>query len=69
MTKLINFREHWKGVCNTKFPNGSVARHAFNYGHHYPESLRGGAEVLDRLRAQVSTNRAQFDGLAGAETA
>ena len=34
-----------------------------HYGHHYPESLRDGAEVLDRLRAQASTKLAQSDGV------
>ena len=29
------------------------------YAHHQPESLRGGAEVLDRLRRETSTNLAQ----------
>jgi len=29
------------------------------YAHHYPESLRGGVEVLDRVRQTVSTNLAQ----------
>jgi hypothetical protein len=29
------------------------------YAHHYPESLRGGVEILDRLRADGSTNLAQ----------
>jgi integrase len=32
-----------------------------HYGHHYPESLRSGVEVLDRDR-QVSTIRAQLAG-------
>jgi integrase len=36
-----------------------------HYGHHYPESLRGRAEVLDRLRA-VSTNLAHLAGPASA---
>ncbi|OQW61776.1 MAG: integrase [Nitrospira sp. ST-bin4] len=40
-----------------------------HYGHHYPESLRGGAEVLDRLRAQASTNLAQLAGVAAGSTA
>lgn len=30
------------------------------YAHHYSESLRPGAEALDRLRSQGSTNLAQF---------
>lgn len=29
------------------------------YAHHYPESLRAGAEVLDRLRKESSTKIAQ----------
>jgi integrase len=29
------------------------------YAHHYPESLRGGVEILDRLRKEFSTNLAQ----------
>jgi hypothetical protein len=29
------------------------------YAHHQPESLRGGAEVLDRLRRESSTGLAQ----------
>ncbi len=29
------------------------------YAHHQPESLRAGAEVLDRLRREMSTTRAQ----------
>ncbi len=33
-----------------------------HHGHHYPESLRGGAEVLDRLRAEASTNREVGEG-------
>ena len=40
-----------------------------HYGHHYPESLRGGAEVLDRLRAEASTKLAQSEGSASAGTA
>lgn len=39
------------------------------YAHHHPESLRVGAEVLDRLRLDVSTIRAQFVGLATEATA
>ena len=31
------------------------------YAHHYPESLRDGVEILDRL-AGVSTNLAQSEG-------
>jgi hypothetical protein len=30
------------------------------YAHHYPESLRAGAEVLDRLRKESSTKIAQL---------
>ena len=30
------------------------------YAHHQPESLRGGAEVLDRLRRENSTKLAQW---------
>ena len=30
------------------------------YAHHQPESLRGGAEVLDRLRRENSTILAQL---------
>lgn len=33
-----------------------------HYGHHYPENLRGGAEVLDRVRAEGSTKVAQLGG-------
>lgn len=40
-----------------------------HYGHHYPESLRGGAEVLDRLRAEASTTVAQSEGSARVATA
>jgi hypothetical protein len=40
-----------------------------HYGHHYPESLRSGAEVLDRLRAQASTKLAQSEEWASAGTA
>jgi len=29
------------------------------YAHHYPESLRAGIEVLDKVREKVSTNLAQ----------
>jgi integrase len=29
------------------------------YAHHYPESLRSGVEVLDRIEKKVSTNLAQ----------
>ena len=32
------------------------------YAHHYPESLRSGVEVLDRVRG-ISTNLAQPAGL------
>lgn len=32
------------------------------YAHHYPESLRAGIEVLDRVKEKVSTNLAQSDG-------
>jgi integrase len=39
-----------------------------HYGHHYPESLRGGVEVLDRGRA-ASTMRAQSGGPEAAATA
>ena len=31
------------------------------YAHHYPESLRSGIEVLDKVRKKVSTNLAQSD--------
>ena len=34
------------------------------YAHHQPESLRGGAEVLDRLRREHSTTLAQSVGVA-----
>ncbi|MBI4400389.1 MAG: tyrosine-type recombinase/integrase, partial [Nitrospirae bacterium] len=34
------------------------------YAHHYPESLRAGAEVLDRLRWESSTKLAQCNGEA-----
>jgi hypothetical protein len=40
-----------------------------HYGHHYPESLRGGAEVLDRLRAEASTKITQSEGSARVATA
>ncbi|HLZ32651.1 MAG TPA: site-specific integrase [Nitrospira sp.] len=40
-----------------------------HYGHHYPESLRGGAEVLDRLRLETSTKRAQLARSASGGTA
>jgi integrase len=33
------------------------------YAHHQPESLRGGVEVLDRLRAEASTTLAQSEGV------
>lgn len=33
------------------------------YAHHQPESLRGGAEVLDRLRRENSTKLAQWGGV------
>ena len=39
------------------------------YAHHHPESLRGGAEVLDRLRLDASTKRAQLAGSASGATA
>lgn len=29
------------------------------YAHHYPESLRGGVEILDKVRKEFSTNLAQ----------
>jgi len=29
------------------------------YAHHYPESLRAGIEVLDKVRKKFSTNLAQ----------
>ena len=29
------------------------------YAHHHPESLRAGAEILDRVPTEVSTNSAQ----------
>jgi len=32
------------------------------YAHHYPESLRAGIEVLDKVRKKVSTNLAQSNG-------
>jgi integrase len=31
------------------------------YAHHYPESLRSGVEVLDRIGKKVSTNLAQYN--------
>ena len=31
------------------------------YAHHYPESLRSGIEVLDRISKKVSTNLAQHE--------
>jgi integrase len=31
------------------------------YAHHYPESLRSGIEVLDKIREKVSTNLGQSD--------
>jgi integrase len=31
------------------------------YAHHYPESLRAGVEVLDRIGKKISTNLAQQD--------
>ena len=34
------------------------------YAHHQPESLRGGAEVLDRLRRENSTKLAQWGAVA-----
>ena len=34
------------------------------YAHHQPESLRGGAEVLGRLRLEASTIRAQLARVA-----
>lgn len=40
-----------------------------HYGHHYPESLRSGAEVLDRWRTDVSTTVAQSEGATRAATA
>lgn len=33
------------------------------YAHHQSESLRGGAEVLDRLRRENSTKLAQWGGV------
>jgi len=30
------------------------------YAHHYPESLRSGVEVLDKVNGKVSTNLAHF---------
>jgi hypothetical protein len=30
------------------------------YAHHYPESLRSGVEVLDKIAEKVSTNLAQY---------
>ena len=38
------------------------------YAHHQPESLRRGVEVLDRLRLDVSTNRAQSGGSVSGES-
>jgi hypothetical protein len=29
------------------------------YAHHYPESLRSGVEMLDRISGKISTNLAQ----------
>ncbi len=29
------------------------------YAHHYPESLRPGIEVLDRMRRESVTNQSQ----------
>ncbi|MBM4305181.1 MAG: site-specific integrase [Deltaproteobacteria bacterium] len=31
------------------------------YAHHYPESLRSGVEVLDRIGKKISTNLAHFE--------
>jgi integrase len=39
------------------------------YAHHQPESLRGGAEVLDHLRRDSSTNLAQVVGSTSGGTA
>jgi integrase len=39
------------------------------YAHHQPESLRGGAEVLDRLRRENSTTLAQSVGIMSGGTA
>ena len=39
-----------------------VAEYDAAITHHYPESLRNGVEVLDRVRG-ISTNLAQSAGL------
>jgi integrase len=39
------------------------------YAHHQPESLRSGAEVLDRLRRESSTQLAQLVGTMSGGTA
>jgi len=33
----------------------------WRYAHHYPESLRSGVEVLNRISGKVSTNLAQSE--------
>lgn len=33
----------------------NIGRLLMRYAHHYPESLRGGVEVLDRMKEKFST--------------
>jgi integrase len=42
---------------------------ALRYAHHQPKSLRGGTEVLDRLRQESSTRLAQSVGATSEGTA
>ena len=37
------------------------------YAHHYPESLRDGVEILDRLRPVITNYHSRQDQSAGAE--
>ena len=62
--------------CGTPLPRASSKRGSIQklgrwktismvlrYAHHQPESLRSGAEVLDRLRRENSTKVAQWEGV------
>jgi hypothetical protein len=43
-----------------KFGRWKTISMVLRYAHHQPESLRGGAEVFDRLRRESGTKLAQL---------
>ena len=49
-----------------KFGRRKTISMVLRYAHHQSESLRGGGEVLDRLRRERSIMLAQLDGAMSA---